>query len=177
MRTLLAVAILFTLSSSALLAQQPEYIRSKDHNFSWLVPGDWEQTTPRTGAQYAVQIKGSRGEFNCSLLVSPKGFSIEQLIKEQKSNPRIYFDNAILPRFPGSKFFASSISKLGSHDAVLTDYVYTVKYFNTVFSFQAFTLVTVWKDHIYIMTFECPTKDAEFGRTLFQVLITGFSFS
>lgn len=176
MKTLLAVVILLILSSAS-LAQQPEYIRSKDHNFSWPIPAAWEQTTPRTDAQYAVQVKGSKGEFNCSLLVSKKRFSIEQLIKDYKRNPRIYFDNAVLPKFPDSKFFTSSISKLGSQDAVLTEHVYTVKYFNTVFSFQAFTLITVWKDHFYIMTFECPTKNAEFGRALFQGLITGFSFS
>ena len=176
MRTLLAVAILLILSSAS-LARQQEYIQSKDHNFSWTIPASWEQTTPKTDAQYAVQVKGSRGEFNCSLLVSPKKFSIEQLIKDQKRNPRIYFDNAVLPNYPNSKFFTSSISKLGSQDAILTEYVYTVKNLDAVFSFQAFTLLTVWKDHFYIMTFECPTKSVEFGRALFQGLITGFSFS
>jgi hypothetical protein len=168
---------LFVDASAATPAQQPAYVQSKDHNFAWPIPASWEQTAPRTAAQYALQVKGSQGAFNCSLLVAPKKFSIEQLIEDQKSNPRVYFDNAVLPRFPDSKFIASSVSMLGSQNAILTEYVYTAKNLDAAFSFHAFTLVTVWKDHFYIMTFECSTKDAEFGRALFQHLIAGFTFS
>lgn len=122
-------------------------------------------------------MKGSKGAYNCSILVSPKRFSVDDLIKEQKSNPRVYFNNAVIPRFPESKFFASSISKLGSQNALLTEYLYTAKNLDVVVSFHAFTLVSVWKDSFYIITFECPKEDAAFGRTLFQQLILGFSFT
>lgn len=137
----------------------------------------WEETKPLTSAQHAVQMKGSKGAYNCSILVSPKKFSVDDLIKEQKNNPRVYFDNAVLPRFPGSKFVASKISALGSQKALLTEYVYKVKNLDLEVSVHAFTLVAVWKDKFYIITFECPTDDPEFGRALFQQLIIGFSFT
>lgn len=168
--------ITIALSCSTIGAQEPTIIKSADHRFSWPLPAIWEKTKPLTSAQYAVIMKGSKGAYNCSILVSPKRFSVDDLIKEQKTNPRVYFDNAVLPRFPESKFIGSSLSKLGSQNALLTEYVYTSKNLELEFTFHAFTLVTIWKDNFYIMTFECPKDDAAFGRTLFQQLITGFSF-
>ncbi len=173
MKPLLA-AVLISLAPVGGFTQ--EAVRSAEHSFSWPLPASWERTTPRTAAQYATQIKGSRGAYNCSLLVSPKKFTIEQLIKDQKTNPRVYFDNAVLPRFPTSKFVGSSITKFGSQDALLTEYIYTAQNVGTTASFFGATLVTVWKDHFYIMTFECAPTDADFGRTLFQQLMSGFSF-
>jgi hypothetical protein len=164
-------------SHSTSMAQEPMIIQSKEHRFSWPIPAMWEITKPLTSAQYAVQMKGSEGAYNCSILVSPKKFSLDDLIKDQKTHPRVYFNNAVLPRFPDSKFLASSISKLGSQNALLTEYIYTFKNLDLAVSFQAYTLVSVWKDNFYIMTFECPTKDAAFGKTLFQQLIRGFSFT
>ncbi|MCX8496443.1 MAG: hypothetical protein ORN51_09710 [Akkermansiaceae bacterium] len=154
-----------------------EMIQNKEHRFSWPVPALWEKTNPLTAAQYAVIMKGSKGAYNCSLLVSPKKFSVDDLIKNQKTNPRVYFDNAVLPRFPGSKFVAQKISTLGSQKALLTEYIYKVKNLDLEVSVHAFTLVAVWKDKFYIMTFECPTDDPDFGRALFQQLIIGFSFT
>jgi hypothetical protein len=172
----LALSIIF-LSFFNVMAQEPTIIQSKQHRFTWPIPALWESTKSLTSAQYSVRMKGSKGAYNCSILVSPKRFSVDDLIKEQKTNPRVYFDNAVLPRFPESKFFASSISKLGSQNALLTEYLYTAKNLDVVVSFHAFTLVSVWKDNFYIMTFECPKEDAAFGRTLFQQLILGFSFT
>lgn len=149
-----------------------EVITSKEHRFSWAIPHHWEKAKPLTAAQYAVQMAGSRGAFNCSLLVSPKKFELANLLKE----PRVYFDNAVLPRFPGSTFLRSSTTKLGSQDALLTEYIYVVKTPEVNASFSAMTLCTVWKDHFYIMTFECSPKDAEFGLGAFEYLILGFSF-
>jgi hypothetical protein len=153
-----------------------EIIQSKVHQFSWPIPALWEKTKPLTAAQHAVIMKGRKGAYNCSILVSPKKFSVDDLIKDQKKNPRVYFDNAVLPRFPNSKFVASSISSLGSQKALLSEYIYKVKNLDFEVSVYAFTLVAVWKDNFYIMTFECPTDDSEFGRALFQQLILGFSF-
>lgn len=165
------------LSCFNLMAQEPTIVQSKDHCFSWPIPAMWEKTKPLTSAQHAVQMAGSKGAYNCSILVSPKRFSVDDLIKEQKTNPRVYFDNAVLPRFPDSKFVASSTSKLGSQPALLTEYVYTVKNLDVIISVHAYTLVAVWKDKFYIMTFECPKDDAAFGKTLLQQLILGFSFT
>jgi hypothetical protein len=176
MKTSFLAFMTIALSSLIISAQEPTIIKSKDHLFSWPLPAMWEKTKPLTSAQYAVMMKGSKGAYNCSILVSPKRFSVDDLIKQQKTNPRVYFDNAVLPGFPESKFFGSSLSKLGSQNALLTEYVYTAKNLDLEFSFHAFTLVTVWKENFYIMTFECPKDDAAFGRTLFQQLILGFSF-
>jgi len=177
MKTILLAPALVGLSSVTSIAQEPTIIQSKQHRFTWPIPAMWEATKSLTSAQYAVRMKGSKGAYNCSILVSPKRFSVDDLIKEQKSNPRVYFNNAVIPRFPESKFFASSISKLGSQNALLTEYLYTAKNLDVVVSFHAFTLVSVWKDSFYIITFECPKEDAAFGRTLFQQLILGFSFT
>jgi hypothetical protein len=147
-------------------------IGSKEHRFSWIIPYSWEQTQPLTGAQYAVQVSGSKGAINCSLLVSPKKFELNQLLKE----PRVYFDNAVLPTYPESKFLKSSTSKLGTQDALLTEFIYVVRNPEVTASVSAVTLCTVWKDHFYIMTFECLPQDAEFGRALFENLLNGFMF-
>lgn len=159
------------------MAQEPTIIKSKKHRFSWPIPAMWEATKPLTDAQYSVRMKGSKGAYNCSILVSPKKFSIDDLIKEQKTNPRVYFNNCVLPRFPDSNFLGSSITKFGSQNAVLTECICTAKNLDLVAKFHAYTLVTVWKDNFYIMTFECPTEDAAFGKALFQQLVLGFSFA
>lgn len=176
MKTSFFALIAIALSCLMSRALEPTIIKSTEHRFSWPLPAMWEKAKPLTSAQYAVIMMGSKGAYNCSILVSPKRFSVDDLIKEQKTNPRVYFDNAVLPGFPESKFIGSSLSKLGSQNALLTEYVYTAKNLDQEFSFHAFTLVTVWKDNFYIMTFECPKDNAAFGRTLFQQLITAFSF-
>ncbi len=167
---------LIFLHASTSFAIDVNIIFSREHHFRWPLPASWEQTKPLTGAQYSVIIKGSKGQFNCSLLVSPKKFSIEELIKEQKSNPRVYFNNAVLPSFPSSTFIRSALTKFGSQDALLNEYIYTVENIGTTFSFFGWTLVTVWKDSFYIMTCECPKNDADLGRDLFQHVLTGFTF-
>jgi hypothetical protein len=151
-------------------------IFSEKHHFTWPLPASWEKTPPLTGAQYAVRIKGSKGEFNCSLLVAPKRFTIEELINEQKKNPRVYFDNAVIRSFPKSTFIQSALTKFGSQPALLNEYFYTVENLGATFTFFGSTLVTVWKEDFYIMTFECPKEDADLGRAMLQRLLGGFMF-
>lgn len=159
-----------------LALDQGHLIFSERHHFTWPLPASWEKTSPRTAAQYAVQIKGSKGEFNCSLLVSPKRFSIEELITEQKTNPRVYFDNAVIQSHPQSTFVQSALTKFGSQPALLNEYFYTVENLGATFTFFGATLVTVWKENFYIMTFECSKKDADLGRAIYQRLLAGFMF-
>lgn len=169
------VACVLMVGSHTLRASEALLISSDEHNFMWPIPAGWEKATPLTKSQYVVK-SGAFPNMTCGILVNPAGsLTNESLIRRVKNDPEAFF-KAIKKRFPDAKFIRSELTKLGSHDAVLTESEYTMKNLGITLTARSTTITTVRNGFAYVVNFECWPEQAEQGRVAMNHVLAAFSF-
>lgn len=168
--------LLFVAAATSTLAQQPLVLQSDELHFIWPVPATWESTTSLTKAQYALKTRAG-SPMTCTLLAFPAGtMSLPTLLEKHASNPKILF-TGLKARYPDSRFIGSRITKLGSHDAVLSEAFYSMKNLDRSIEAYACQISTVHAGMAYSISFECLPDQAEEGKNAMAALLSAFSFT
>lgn len=166
--------VLFALSGMSLQAQST-VIRSNDFNFTWPLPESWMSAVPLTDSQYVVKAK-SGSPMTCAIMVKPAGkMTLSTLLEKQDSDPQFFFNGA-KRRFPEARFHKSSRTKLGSQDAVMTEYYYTMSNINKTMTAFVIQIVTIRNGLVFVVSFECMPDDIDNGKAEMSRLLGAFSF-
>jgi len=146
-----------------------------NHGYYWELPNKWDITPSLTKGQHAARLRGDTLMTVVMYSAPENRMTSEELIIYHQRNDKFLFDG-IKSKFLTAKFIDSSVVKLDSHEAIQTNFIYSVE--NQGQSILVFSsmITAIRNGFMYSISFECLKPNEAEAVVLFDDALSKFEF-